>query len=165
MTAEYTTKLLKVFQDGSSDFSASTLLKVLDSIVDVKSIRDKDGMSLLHLACHWDWSRWGDVIKLLTEKHQCDSNAITEDGDTPLHVASQFNNAGAVHYLLSLESCDPNLKNKLGLSSLDIAHEKQHRCVLRELLSSDKVFTDPYVISEGPTSISSGSGSLDIIIV
>ena len=155
MIAEYTAKLLKVFQDGSNDFSASTLLKVLASAVDVKSIQDQDGMSLLHLACHWDWSRWGVVIKLLIEKHQCDSNAVNEDGDTPLHVASQFNNAGAVHYLLSFESCDPNLENKLGLSPLDIAHNKQHRGVLRELLSTNRVLADPYVMPEEPTSITS----------
>ena len=136
------TRLLKGFQDGSDDFETSSLLTSLDE-VEVNSVKDKDGMSLLHLACQWDWSRWGAVIKSLVEKHQCSTVLVDENYNTPLHVASQFNNVGAVQYLLSLKSCNPSIKNEFGLTPLDIAHEKQHKDVLMELLSSEKVMVDP----------------------
>ena len=125
--------LLKAFQDGSEVDAASFLLSNLDTSIDTNSIRDDDGMSLLHLACRWDWSRWRFVIKSLVEQYQCDISTVNEDMDTPLHVASRFNNTGAVRYFLSLESCDPNGRNIYGLTPLDIANEKQHSDVIEEL--------------------------------
>ncbi len=57
-------------EDGGDPVSASAylyILRGLDPTVDVSSIKDSDGMTLLHLACHWDWSKWGLLVTQLIE--------------------------------------------------------------------------------------------------
>ena len=124
-------KVLESMRDSGDAYYVYRLLKELDSSANVNSIRDTNGMSLLHLACCWDWSIWEEVVKLLVEKHQSDISGINKDGDTPLHVASQFSNVGAVRYLLKFESCDRNMRNKSGRLPLDVA---RHSDVVKELL-------------------------------
>ncbi|XP_064398903.1 uncharacterized protein LOC135345408 isoform X2 [Halichondria panicea] len=126
-------KLLKVFgQDGGDQTSALALLIGLDPTVDVSSIRDSDGMTLLHLSCRWDWSKWGLLVTQLVKTHHHNVSVVNEDGDTPLHIAARFNNKGAAKYLLELS--DVNARNNAGLTSFDIADQKQHQEVLRVLV-------------------------------
>ncbi len=144
--ANSTNKLLKAFgQDGGDPSSASVLLRELDPTVDVSSIKDSDGMTLLHLACRWDWSRWGLLVTLLVEMHHHIVSVVNEDGDTPLHIAARFNNKGAAEYLLELS--DVNAKNNDGLTAFDIADQKQHQEVLRVLVECDEIFANIPIIS------------------
>ena len=99
----------------------------------MNSIKDSDGMSLLHLACCRDWLRWKETIKSLVEIHKCDITVVNENGDTPLHLASKFNNVGAIIYLGPLGSCDLSNKNNSGSSPLDIAKKEGHSEVINEL--------------------------------
>ncbi|XP_064398899.1 uncharacterized protein LOC135345405 isoform X2 [Halichondria panicea] len=136
-----TKKLLKAFgQDGGDPTSALASLIGLDSTLDVSSIRDSDGMTLLHLACRWDWSKWGLLVTQLVETHHHNVSVVNEDGDTPLHTAARFNNEGAAEYLLELS--DVNARNNVGLTAFDIAHQKQHRNVLRVLVECDEIFAN-----------------------
>ncbi|XP_064398878.1 uncharacterized protein LOC135345382 isoform X2 [Halichondria panicea] len=141
-----TKKLLKAFgQDGGDPTSAVTLLIGLDPTVDVSSIRDSDGMTLLHLACRWDWSKWGLLVTQLVETHHHNVSVVNEDGDTPLHIAARFNNRGAAEYLL--EPSDANARNNVGLTAFDIADQKQHQEVLRVLVECDEIFANIPIIS------------------
>ncbi|XP_064398871.1 uncharacterized protein LOC135345380 isoform X3 [Halichondria panicea] len=141
-----TKKLLKAFgQDGGDPTSALTLLIGLDPTVDVSSIRDSDGMTLLHLACRWDWSKWGLLVTQLVETHHHNVSVVNEDGDTPLHIAARFNNRGAAEYLLELS--DANARNNVGLTAFDIADQKQHQEVLRVLVECDEIFANIPIIS------------------
>ena len=97
-------------------------------------------MTLLHLACRWDWSKWGLLVTQLVETHHHNVSVVNEDGDTPLHTAARFNNEGAAEYLLELS--DVNARNNVGLTAFDIAHQKQHRNVLRVLVECDEIFAN-----------------------
>ncbi len=125
-------------QNGDFAENALLMLEEVDPALQLSSITDSDGATLLHLACRWDWSQWEPVVIKLVETHHCDVSAINEDAEIPLHTAAQFNNEGATKYLLQF--CDVNAVNKSGLTALDIANQKQHRCisrVLRECFSSN----------------------------
>ena len=142
-----TKKLLKAFgQDGGDPTSALASLIGLDPTVDVSSIRDSDGMTLLHLACRWDWSKWGLLVTQLVETHHHSVSVVNEDGDTPLHTAARFNNKGAAEYLLELS--DVNARNNDGLTAFDIAYQKQHQEVLRVLVECDEIFSNIPIISD-----------------
>ncbi len=143
-----TNKLLKAFgQDGGDPTSALASLIGLDPTVDVSSIRDSDGMTLLHLACRWDWSKWGLLVTQLVETHHHSVSVVNEDGDTPLHIAARFNNKGATNYLIELS--DVNARNNDGLTAFDIADQKQHQEVLRVLVKCDganiPIISDPII--------------------
>ena len=112
---------------------------LLELIDDVNLIKDLKGMFLLHQTYRLDWSIWGGVFKSLVEKCKLDVKIVDENGDTPLHLASQFNNVGAVHYLLTLRSCDLSMKNKSGFSPLDIAREKGNNDVVEVLIEASKL--------------------------
>ena len=136
-----TKKLLKAFsQDGGDPTSALASLIGFDPTVDVSSIRDNNGMTLLHLACRWDWSNWGLLVTQLVETHHHKVSVVNEDGDTPLHIAARFNNEGAAEYLLELS--DVNARNNDGLTAFNIAHQKQHQNVLRVLVECDEIFAN-----------------------
>ena len=105
-----------------------------DRTNDIDKIADTDKMSLLHLACRWDWALWEQIIVDLVTKYNCTVSAMNEDGDTPLHVACRFNNEKAVNFLLTLDECDPDAQNIAGVTALQIAADKQHDGVLRQLL-------------------------------
>ena len=133
-------RILKTFRDDDT----SKLRGYLDSIPDVNSIKDSDGMSLLHLACCRDWSLWEETIKSLVEKHKCDITVVNKNGDTPLHLASELNNVGAISYFGTFASCDLSKKNNSGSSPLDIAKEKGHSEVINEL----QVLTETYKLGK-----------------
>ncbi len=150
-----TKKLLKAFgQDGGDPTSTLASLIGLDPTVDVSSIKDSDGMTLLHLACRWDWSKWGLLVTQLVEKHHHNVSVVNEDGDTPLHIAARFNNKGAAEYLLELS--DVNAINNKRLTAFDIARQKQHRAVLRVLVECDEIFEDMTSINSLPMPPSAG---------
>ncbi len=125
--------LLKAFQEGDA-LAASHLMACEDCTNGIDKITDTDKMSLLHLACRWDWVLWEQIIIDLVTKYKCTVSALNEDGDTPLHVACRFNNEKAVHFLLTLDECNPVAQNIAGVTALQIADEKQHHGVLRQLL-------------------------------
>ncbi len=148
-----TKKLLKAFgQDGGDPTSALASLIGLDPTVDVNSIRDSDGMTLLHLSCRWDWSKWGLLVTQLVKTHHHNVLVVNEDGDTPLHTAARFNNKGAAEYLLELS--DVNARNNDGLTAFNIADQKQHQEVLRVLVECDEVFANIPIISTHEVSLS-----------
>ncbi len=102
-------------------------------------------MTLLHLACRWDWSKWGPLVTQLVETHRHNVSVVNEDGDTPLHIAARFNNRGAAEYLLELS--DVNARNNVGLTAFNIADQKQHQEVLRVLVECDEIFANIPIIS------------------
>lgn len=130
-------KLLEAFgQNGGDPRAAQDLLRQLD--IDPSSVKDDDGMSILHLACQWDWLSWHIVIRELAEKYNCDVSAQNNDKETPLHIAARCNNGHAAQYLLN-KSCDASIQNSSGLTALEIAHEKHHDAVLQVLIDQEKV--------------------------
>lgn len=130
--------MLQAFKDGDI-VDACIFITQTDLSSYISSIRDIDKSTLLHLACQWNWGQWGDVTKQLVEMHNCNILAQNDDGDTPLHMVARFNNADAAHYLLSLKSCDPSIRNNDNSTVLCIAIDKQHDGVVRELVYSGKV--------------------------
>ena len=102
-------------------------------------------MTLLHLACRWDWSKWELLVTQLVETHRHNVSVVNEDGDTPLHTAARFNNRGAAEYLLELS--DVNARNNVGLTAFNIADQKQHQEVLRVLVECDEIFANIPIIS------------------
>ncbi len=157
-------KLLKVFgQDGGDQTSALALLIGLDPTVDVSSIRDSDGMTLLHLSCRWDWSKWGLLVTQLVKTHHHNVSVVNEDGDTPLHIAARFNNKGAAKYLLELS--DVNARNNDGLTAFNIAHQKQHQEVLRVLVERNEIFSNIPIIRDPIISTHEVSQSDELLII
>ena len=131
-------KLLKAFQNEDAN-EAEHLIHELDPTIDINSIKDADGMSLLHLACRCkNVSRWKDIIQELVEIHNCKISAAN-NGDTPLHTAVEYNNQSAANYLLSCNKCDPEYLNNAGFTAFDIACEKEFTDLQRVLISSGRL--------------------------
>ena len=61
--------------------------------------RDKDGKTLLHLACI---NGWDDCVQLLLEKANVDVNARDNDGATPLHGACELTTERPVEAIMQL---------------------------------------------------------------
>ena len=90
------------------------------------NVTNASGSTPLHIASnHGDL----DIVKLLLER-RCSTNVsnekdetaqeipFNEDGDYLLHVACQWGDVDMIRYLVTDQSCDPNVRNKRGLTPL-----------------------------------------------
>lgn len=67
-----------------------------------------------------------ETISYLISLPQCSVNEKDVNGETCLHWACRHGLINVVKYLVSERKCDPNVKNRLGQSSLQIALQKIH---------------------------------------
>lgn len=58
-----------------------------------------------------------------------DINCLTNDGDTPLHLACENGHLNVVTVLL-MHGADKSIKNKNGKTALDIAKEKEFQTIV-----------------------------------
>ena len=96
------------------------------------NIPDESGNTPLHLACH---NKALSIVKLLERK--CSTNIrnkkgeiaqefpLNKDGDCLLHLACRWGDVGIVKYLITDQSCNPNIRNFWMNTPLHIA-VKQH---------------------------------------
>jgi ankyrin repeat protein len=92
------------------------------------NIKGKDGSTLLHVVCKHINVLPLEIFKLVIETIGCDINARNDDNDTPLHHAIhsfQPNDAGGdssvLHYLLSQNGVNANIKGQYGYTLLHLA--------------------------------------------
>jgi len=90
------------------------------------NIKDKDGFTLLHVACKYINKLPLDVFKLLIETYGADVNTQDNSKDTPLHVALNFfrqENGGDIAvltYLLAQKDVNVNITGKKGCHLLHL---------------------------------------------
>ena len=132
-------RLLQAFQSGEMEQVIELLSQAESQSIDLRSVSDADGKTLLHLACRKDWMDSYQIVCSLVEKHHCNVAAVDEDGNTSLHEAYQCGNLPIVEYLLSLPSCSPDAINKHEYTVLRMALEKNDRTTARDLLATGRV--------------------------
>ncbi len=132
-------RLLKTFVSGEIDQVIEILSQAESQFIDLSSVSDADGKTLLHLACRKNWVDWYHIMYSLVDKHHCDVAAVDEDGNTPLHEAYQCGNLPIVAYLLSLPTCNPDAINKHDYTVLRLALEKNDKPTVRKLLATGRV--------------------------
>jgi hypothetical protein len=93
--------------------------------------RDRTGWTPLSWASRGHNSNDGSVLRLLLE-HGADTNAQSQSGSTPLHVASSNGALGVVRLLLE-HGADVEATNKYGDTALEEAAEERHDEVVKLL--------------------------------
>jgi ankyrin repeat protein len=94
------------------------------------NIKDKNGCTLLHMACQKIAIFPIDVFKLLIEAKGCDINVQNNYKDTPIHLAfrcfppNNGDNITALTYLFSQKGIDGNIKDNYGYTVLHMACQK-----------------------------------------
>ena len=87
---------------------------------------EPSGVHILHIAANSDNE---DVITLLASQWPAYVNAASDDGTTPLHVASTYGQLNAVNALIE-NGADPFLVDQEGMTPLDCSvREGQVQCV------------------------------------
>ena len=127
--------LVRIFKQGDvreKTDGVLVLLKAADT--PIKLVTDENDKTLLHLACRNNWVQWLPIAKTLVEVYSCNPSAQDRYGNTPLHEACKCDNQELAKYLLSLESCDPNIKNVSMETALHFAKESPD--MVRILLAS-----------------------------
>ena len=130
--------MLQFFRSGEFEQVIEILSQAESQSIDLRSVSDADGKTLLHLACK-NWVDWHDIVCSLVEKHHCNVAAEDEDGNTPLHEAYQCGNLLSVAYLLSLPTCNPDTINKHDYTVLRMALEVNDKPTVRKLLATGRV--------------------------
>ena len=147
--------MLPAFKQGNSEtYALLSLLKRVDT--PVPRIVDSDGKSLLHLACRHSYLQWRKVVQALVHDYGCNLSATDDDGNTPLHEACGYNNEELTKYLLTLESCRPNIKNRENETPLHVAIFKGSLNIVRILLASGLVnpqLYDPQPYIDGDATV------------
>jgi ankyrin len=84
-------------------------------------------------------NRHEDVFGALIDRG-LDPGVRDEAGNTPLHVAAEFNAPRVVDLLLENHKCDPNVENEASATPLHLASKEGHSGIVRTLLkfSADK---------------------------
>lgn len=117
LTKEHATPLHLAAQYGSKG-ALETLLKNNAKVTS----EDSHKKIVLHYAAMNHKSNVSQIITLLIKDYRANPNAQDDEGNTPLHIAVQNNNVVAIKSLIS-NKADKNIKNNLGLTALDKAHE------------------------------------------
>ena len=136
--------------------------------IDVNA-QNKKGNTPLHLACH---KRSFEVVKLLLEK-QCNTNIpnkkgdtaqdipLNENGDCLLHIACQWGDVDIVRYLITDESCNPNVQSSTSENTpLCIAAKYGQNIQLSHKLRNPNTQNKE---GDGPLHVACYRKSLDII--
>lgn len=80
-----------------------------------------------------------EIIRLLCEKG-ANINALTETGDSALHLAAWKGNIDAVRYLVDAMKCSPELRNKEGMKPVHFAVAGNHLETVDLLIGIDLNF-------------------------
>ena len=106
--------------------------------VEPRLVKTQGNISLVHFACR---NEWIDFMKYLIHEHDCDPNAQTADGLTPLHYACRQESRKLVMELLESQ-CDPNIKATDGKTALDLT---SNQTIIRELIRHGASPPDVYL--------------------
>ena len=89
------------------------------------NIRNKVGETIIEQLMHYtNYSECVDIIKALVATKRWDPNSsCNSTGDTALHLSVRHHKLGVVHYLLSEAKCDPNSKNLIDETPLQLAND------------------------------------------
>ena len=119
------------------------------------TVQNKEGDTPLHIACY---RKSLDIIKLLLE-WKSDTNIpnkkgktaqdilLNEDGDRLLHIACQWGDVIIVRYLITDESCNPNILNFHLNTPMHIACYKKFLIIIRLLVENrcrTNIFNEKY---------------------
>ena len=105
-------------------------LSLADSLISKGADVNKPGWTALHYAASKGHI---DLIRLLLDQ-QAYLDAESPNGTTPLMMAASYGSAMSVKLLLE-EGADPRIKNKLGLTALDMAKQPEKEDSKRYLLA------------------------------
>ncbi len=105
-------------------------LSLSDSLISKGADVNKPGWTALHYAASKGHI---DLIRLLLDQ-QAYLDAESPNGTTPLMMAASYGSAMSVKLLLE-EGADPRIKNKLGLTALDMAKQPEKEDSKRYLLA------------------------------
>ena len=114
----------------------------------IKNRKGKTPILLLMSAKSWSDSECANIIKVLLSTGVSGLNlSCNSDGDTALHLSIKYHRYDVTHYLLSEVKCDPNVRNKDGVESIELLMEMQHwsdsECIdMIQVLMSTRVW-DP----------------------
>jgi len=94
-------------------------VKVIKELHSTKHLRNRKGQSILHVACRNGKS---EAVSYLLKTPELESliNLKDEDGNTPLHLATLGLHPRVVYILTWEKKIKPGLKNKDGLTALDL---------------------------------------------
>ena len=110
----------------------------------------------LHIACECDSPL--EVVELVSN---CDINAQTELGNTPLHIACSHNNVELVQFLTEQCQCDQTIQNKDGELPLHIACRQRSLEVVKLFSSCD--FSAPTAFGDTPLHIACRHNAIEFV--
>ena len=96
---------------------------------------DKDGNTLLHIACY---NNHFAIVELLTNHHECYIETRDLNGRSVLHIAAYQGHLRIVKYLVESKACDINVKDDDNETPLHVAWYACHLDIV-EYLSSNKL--------------------------
>jgi len=114
-------------------------LSLADSLISKGADVNKPGWTALHYAASKGHI---DLIRLLLDQ-QAYLDAESPNGTTPLMMAASYGSAMSVKLLLE-EGADPRIKNKLGLTALDMAKQPEKEDSKRYLLAFTTAWNQKY---------------------
>lgn len=114
-------------------------LSLADSLISKGADVNKPGWTALHYAASKGHI---DLIRLLLDQ-QAYLDAESPNGTTPLMMAASYGSAMSVKLLLE-EGADPRIKNKLGLTALDMAKQPEKEDAKRYLLAFTTAWNQKY---------------------
>jgi hypothetical protein len=114
-------------------------LSLADKLISKGADVNKPGWTALHYAASKGHI---DMIRLLMDQ-QAYLDAESPNGTTPLMMAASYGSAMSVKLLLE-EGADPRIKNKLGLTALDMAKQPEKEDAKRYLLAFTTAWNQKY---------------------
>jgi ankyrin repeat protein len=133
----YNTPLHYALRDFNPDYSGdnmTALMYLLGQKGVNANIKDKDGFTLLHVACNNINKLPLDVFKHLIETHGADVNTQDKYKDTPLHLAFRCFNRDddgditVLTYLINQKGINMDIKNQTGHNLLHLTCFSYYRC-------------------------------------
>ena len=159
--SEYVEKLdtLNFFELASFDsdeYHESEALTKISKFTDLATVKDEEGVTLLHYA---SMNGWYEVVQVLVQKHSCDPNAKDKGGNTSLHAACQ--GASSIH--VSVLNMLPERRSTPRLSSGYYYNERAFYKLCQKRRDQSKFTFDRNVFQDSIEFNAWYSSSLNII--